>query len=143
MLSKHLICSAIILALTCFATAAFADPCKAIPDSGPKPSWLKPGVSFTGIVNYVGDGDGLCVAIGPKSTQWIEVRLEDFYAPELSEVGGKNAKKALQMVAMGKRVTCRYKSRSYDRAVATCYLNGVSLGRILKEAGVKEGGRGR
>ncbi len=39
------------------ATAAKADPCKAIPDRGPMPSYLHRGAHFSGPVVYVGDGD--------------------------------------------------------------------------------------
>lgn len=43
---------------------ALADPCKAIPEKGPLPSYLARGSTFTGTVTYVGDGDSLCVAVG-------------------------------------------------------------------------------
>jgi hypothetical protein len=46
------------------ASAAWADPCKAIPDRGPMPPELAPGRRFAGPVVYVGDGDSLCVALG-------------------------------------------------------------------------------
>ena len=54
---------ALLAALTT-ATAAKADPCKAIPDRGPMPSYLHRGAHFSGPVVYVGDGDSLCVAVG-------------------------------------------------------------------------------
>ncbi|MCC6581032.1 MAG: hypothetical protein IT440_11380 [Phycisphaeraceae bacterium] len=47
---------AVLAALTT-ATAAKADPCKAIPDRGPMPSYLHRGAQFSGPVVYVGDGD--------------------------------------------------------------------------------------
>ncbi len=77
------------------ATEAQADPCKLIPDRGSAPAWLKPGATFSGPVVYVGDGDSLCVALGQAPSQWLEVRLADFYAPELSQPGGKQARDAL------------------------------------------------
>jgi micrococcal nuclease len=73
---------AVLAALTT-ATAAKADPCKAIPDHGPMPSYLHRGAHFSGPVVYVGDGDSLCVAFGQGPANWVEIRLEDFYAPEL------------------------------------------------------------
>jgi hypothetical protein len=63
------------------ATEAKADPCKAIPDRGPMPSYLHRDAHFAGPVVYVGDGDSLCVAVGQGPENWVEIRLEDFYAP--------------------------------------------------------------
>jgi hypothetical protein len=54
------------------AGPALADPCKAIPDRGPAPAWLAPGARFSGPVVYVGDGDSLCVAVGPGASSWVE-----------------------------------------------------------------------
>lgn len=117
----------------CFwATAAVADPCEA-----PLP---RPGTSFAGPVTYVGDGDSLCVAVGAGRANWVEVRVADFYAPELASPGGRQAKVMLERITMGQRVTCRAEKRSYDRVVAICLLNGVSVGRRMKQAGVREGG---
>lgn len=114
------------------ATPALADPCEA-----PLP---KPGQAFAGPVRYVGDGDSLCVD-GP--TGLVEVRIADFYAPELHAPGGRQAKAALERIAMGRRVECRAGKRSYDRVVARCTLAGISLGDRMRRAGVQEGGRGR
>jgi endonuclease YncB( thermonuclease family) len=110
--------------------AAAADPCKAIPDRGPAPAYLSPGSTFAGPVVYVGDGDSLCVAVGDGPQAWVEVRLADFYAPELHEPAGPAAKAALTRLAMGKRATCRADHQSYDRMVARCEIGGRSaLGR--------------
>ena len=50
------------------ASAAHADPCKAIPDKGPMPDYLSPGARFAGPVAYVGDGDSLGLKISvPES----------------------------------------------------------------------------
>jgi micrococcal nuclease len=125
------------------ASPAAADPCKAIPDKGPMPAYLKPGSTFSGPVSYVGDGDSLCVALGPSPTDWVEVRIADFYAPELHEPGGKEAKGALERFAKGRRVECVAQHRSYDRVVAVCRLQGVSLGGRMRAAGVIDGGSGR
>jgi micrococcal nuclease len=89
------------------APAALADPCKAIPDKGPMPAHLKPASTFSGPVSYVGDGDSLCVAIGRSPADWVEVRIADFYAPELHEPGGRDAKAALERIANGREVECR------------------------------------
>lgn len=117
------------------AAPALADPCEA-----PLP---KAGATFAGTVRYVGDGDGLCVGTGSDPNTWIEVRVADFYAPEISEPGGKAAKATLQRIAMGKRAECLARNRSYDRIVAVCTIDGVSVAELMRRAGVAEGGRGR
>jgi micrococcal nuclease len=123
------------------ASSAAADPCKAIPDHGPAPTYLSPGSTFTGPVVYVGDGDSLCVAVGQGPESWVEVRLEDFYAPELHEPAGAAAKATLSRLAMGKRAVCRADHQSYDRMVARCEIGGRSVGDLMRAAGVQEGGR--
>lgn len=146
---KGLISLAIGVAYSFAAGSALADPCKAIPDKGPKPSWIKLGEPFTGPVTYVGDGDGLCVAVGEGPGAWVEVRLADFSAPELYEPGGREAHAVLQPMVMGRVVTCTPTKGdggsiwTWDRVVAMCRLDGVSLGDQMRAAGVAEGGRGK
>lgn len=123
-------------------TAAAADPCKAIPDRGRAPAWLSPGSAFSGPVRYVGDGDSLCVGVGPTPAQWVEVRLADFYAPELSDRGGAEARTALARIVQGRRLTCIADHQTYDRIAAYCRIEGRSLGDLMRRAGVREGGRG-
>lgn len=125
------------------ATHANADPCRAVPDRGPTPAGLQRGASFSGEVTYVGDGDSLCVTIGPGRDQWVEVRLADFYAPELRSREGPAAKAALERIAKGKRATCRAGKRSYDRIVAHCTIEGRAITEMMRRAGVSEGGRGQ
>lgn len=128
------------------AAPALADPCKAIPDQGPAPGWLRPGALVSGPVVYVGDGDSLCVATGADRSdqaRWVEIRLADFYAPELHEPGGRAAKDALERTVRGKQIACWVEKRSWDRAVAQCRLGRKSLGDLMRAAGVKEGGNGR
>lgn len=129
--------------LALVASVAHADPCKAIPDVGPTPAAARPGKIITGPVVYVADGDGICVAIGQGPQNWVEIRIADFYAPELREPGGEQAKAAMERIAMGRTVRCVTGRRSYDRVVATCTLNGVSVGSLMRRAGIREGGRGR
>jgi micrococcal nuclease len=126
----------------CAASTASADPCKAIPDSGPVPAFLRPGAQFSGPVVYVGDGDGLCVAVGEGPGAWVEVRLADFYAAEQGTSGGELARVTLIRIAKGRRVECVAGRRSYDRVVALCRLDGVSIGDRMRAAGLTEGGRG-
>lgn len=130
-------------ALSLLAGAALADPCKAIPDRGPLPNFLSPGKIIAGPVVYVGDGDSLCVALGPDPMQWVEVRVADFYAPELQAPGGAEAKSQLERLVRSRRVECVAGRRSYDRVVARCTLAGRSVGDLMRAAGVKEGGNGR
>jgi len=125
------------------ASTTFADPCKAIPDRGPAPSYLSAGAAFSGPVVYVGDGDSLCVALGEGPKTWVEVRLADFYAPESNEARGASAKAALARIALGRRAVCRAGHQSYDRMVARCEIGGRSIGDLMRSAGVAEGGRGR
>lgn len=132
---------ALLAALTT-ATAAKADPCKAIPDHGPMPSYLHRGAHFSGPVVYVGDGDSLCVAVDQGSANWVEIRLEDFYAPELHSPTGPAAKAALERLAIGRNAECIANHKSYDRVVATCRIAGRSIGDLLKAAGNTEGGNG-
>lgn len=128
---------------TSAATAALADPCKAIPDRGPLPAYLYGGAVFSGPVVYIGDGDSLCVAVGPNQEKWVEVRLADFYAPELAEPGGHEAKRTLTRIVMGRRVSCVADHRTHDRVAASCSLNGRDLGDLMRAAGVPESGNGR
>jgi len=130
-------------ALICLATPALADPCKAIPDKGPMPAHLRSGKTFSGPVTYVGDGDSLCVLTGRGPQTWVEVRIADFYAPELHAPGGREAKAALERIAKGKRAVCTAGRRSYDRVVATCRIGGVSIGELMRREGINEGGNGR
>lgn len=106
------------------------------------PEAFKPGRRFEGPVVYVGDGDSLCVSLGPRPDRWVEVRLADVYAPELHEPDGPRAKAVLERVAKGRRLACRAGRRSYDRVVASCRLDGRPLADLLRAAGAPAGGRG-
>ena len=107
------------------------------------------GATVAGIVRYVGDGDGLCVGLGPDPKTWTEIRLADYFAPELNEPGGRAAAASLTRVVMGKRATCTAtvgqggRTSSYDRLIAICRIDGVSIGEMMRHAGVLEGGNGR
>lgn len=132
-----------LAALGLSASSALADPCKAIPDRGPMPGYLSPGSTFSGPVAYVGDGDSMCVAVGQGAQNWVEVRVTDFYAPELHAAGGAQAKATLERITRGKRAVCKAQHRSHDRVVAVCRVGGRSVGDLMRSAGVAEGGNGR
>ncbi len=134
---------AAVVATLALASPALADPCKLVPDKGPMPAALAAGKRFSGPVVYVGDGDSLCVAIGPSGAEWAEVRLADFYAPELAQPGGRESKSQLERLVSRRRVECVAQHRSHDRVVARCTLRGRSLGDLMRAAGAREGGNGR
>lgn len=121
------------------AVPAHADPCE-----GRLPS--RSGATFAGTVRYVGDGDGLCVGQTADPNEWIEVRLVDFNAPELNAPDGPAAKAALERLALKREVVCTSERgssgrvRSFDRVIARCRVGGASLGDLLRQAGVAEGG---
>jgi len=125
-----------------FASAAHADPCRAIPQSGPLPAYLGFAAKFSGPVVHVIDGDSLCVAMGPGEDAWVEVRLADFWAPETGQPGGPAAKAALERIALGQEAICVAGMRTYDRIAARCMIAGRSIGDSLRAAGIREGGNG-
>ena len=137
---------AIALGVTAFAVLwtgqALADPCEA-PVAG-----FRAGQAFAGTVRYVGDGDSICVGSAANPASWIEVRLADFYAPELREPGGEAARSAMIGMARGRSAQCTAVSGdhgrvvSYDRVIAVCRVGGVSLGDMMRRAAIREGGRG-
>lgn len=134
---------ALILTAVLFATPALCDPCTA------RVTGYKPGQIVTGTVRYVGDGDMVCVSPSADPATWVEIRLADFMAPELHDVGGKDAQRTLQRLTMGRQAVCTVQrgkngsTRSYDRLVASCTVEGRSLADLLRAAGVREGGKGR
>jgi endonuclease YncB( thermonuclease family) len=135
-------CRALIVAgtlgLLCPIAPVHADPCEA-----PLPS--EAGVRFSGVVRYVGDGDGLCVGKTADPRDWIEVRLADFSAPELHQPGGAAAKATLARIALQHAVICTTEQGrggrviSYDRVIARCRIGADSLGDLLRHS-VAEGG---
>lgn len=137
---KAAIIAGVTVLAACWPREASADPCEA-----PLPT--QAGAEFSGVVRYIVDGDGLCIgpADGDGST-WIEVRLMDFNAPELSGPGGAAARSALERLTMGQRAQCvvtpgrRGTTRSYDRTHAVCRIGGQTIGDAMRSAGIAEGG---
>ncbi|MDP3746999.1 MAG: excalibur calcium-binding domain-containing protein [Phenylobacterium sp.] len=123
-----------------WSAPAWADPCEAIPEQGPLPGYLAFGASFSGPVSHVIDGDSLCVAVGSGGTDWVEVRLADFHATELSQPGGAAAKSALARLALGQHAVCVANLRTYDRIAARCRIHGRPVGDLMRSAGIGEGG---
>lgn len=131
----------LVAALLLFALPAVAqaDPCE-----GRLPT--RAGETFDGIVRYIGDGDSLCVGRTADPEAWIEVRLADFDAPELSERDGRRAREILSRLVRGRQLACtavRGRSGrvvSHDRVIATCRLNGRRIGDLLRAQGAPQGG---
>lgn len=98
--------------------------------------------TFSGAVRYADDGDGPCIGPQGRPDLWIEIRLVDFYAPELHGPVGIKAKRRLERLAMRQRLVRRASRCSYDRVIAACTLRGRPVGKLLRAAGRKEGGRG-
>src|SRR5690554_3939511 len=112
----------IALAATIFVF--FSKSAEADPREGVLP---KVGTSFEGKVQYVGDGDSFCVGGSTDPGTWIEIRVADFYAPELRSPEGRQAKVALERIALGKVARCVAGRRSYDRVVAQCSIEGAQI----------------
>lgn len=106
-----------------------------------------PMTKVEGEIRYVGDGDSLCIGRTGDPAEWLEIRLADFYAPELHEPGGSAAKAALARY-VGSNAVCTVQrgdngsTRSYDRVIASCAVAGAPLSSLLQRAGVQQGGRG-
>ncbi|RYZ15171.1 MAG: nuclease [Alphaproteobacteria bacterium] len=122
------------------AAPAYADPCEAkLP--------RKVGVVFSGTVRYVGDGDSLCVGQTTDPNEWIEVRVQDFRAPELGKPTGKEARAILVGVALGKPIICTVvkgdtgRTTSWDRVFGRCLVGGVSVGDLMRAKGAPTGGK--
>lgn len=136
-----------VLTTCIIAGQAAADPCKAIPDNGPPPIWVKPGATFAGQVRLIIDGDSLCVGNSADPRTWVEVRMSDFDAPETADGDGPAAKSALSRLAAGRAVQCVIQTgrsgrvTSYDRVLASCRLpGGRGMAQGLRAAGIREGG---
>lgn len=125
------------LAIALLAGPALADPC-----AGALP---KRGTVFIGTIIYVIDGDSVCLAPpgGERDAgSWIEIRVEDFSAPETNEPGGADATRIARRILLNQQASCVAGRRSYDRVVATCTLrSGRTIGDVLRRAGAPEGGR--
>lgn len=127
--------------LALIASAAVADPCDA-PVRG-----YKAGDRLTGVIRYAADGDSFCIGPSSDPNTWIEVRESRWFAPELHEPGGREPKRVMDGL-VGRRAVCTVergqngRTSSYDRVVAACRIDGVSIAEIMRSAGIQTGGRG-
>lgn len=128
--------------LALVAGAAQADPCEA-PVSG-----YKAGTVITAPIIHSIDGDGLCLMLGREPSRWLEIREARWFAPELREAGGREAKRVMDRL-VGRRAVCTVergqngRTSSYDRVIAACRVDGRPIGAIMRESGIRPGGRGR
>lgn len=128
-------------ALSLLPTTAQADPCEA------RVTNYQAGQVIAGRLMYVADGDSICIGEGRNPRHWVEVRLVDWSAPELSQRGGFEAKAVMDRLR-GAPVECTvrlgYNGRttSYDRVLASCLIAGVSAAEHMRRAGIVQGGRG-
>lgn len=105
--------------------------------------WPVKGGTFAGEARVIHDGDTACICSGPDPRTCVRTRFADFYAPELSEPGGRVARDALAQLLDGQRLVCVHHHASHRRSVAYCEIAGWPIGDLLRGMGVREGGRGR
>jgi len=85
---------------------------------------------LTGDVTKVRDGD--TIEVGK-----IPIRLNGVSAPELNEPFGPQSKAFMLDLVMGNRVRCELDgTKTYDRWVGVCYLNGQDIGAAVIGAGL-------
>ena len=86
---------------------------------------LAASTTLTGEVTKVRDGD--TIEVGK-----IPIRLNGVSAPEMNEPLGPQSKSFMSDLVMGKRVRCKLDgTKTYDRWVGICYLNGQDIGATL------------
>jgi len=85
---------------------------------------------LTGTVTHVRDGDTIEV-------DNIPIRLNGVSAPELKEPLGPQSKTFMRNLVNGKSVRCELTgTKTYDRLVGTCYLDGKDIGISVIESGL-------
>ena len=104
------------------------------------PAWGQPprpepaAVTVQGVVTKVTDGDSLWVT--PPGQPGIEVRLRDIDAPEICQVWGEEARRALEEWVLGRTVELRITGRdTYGRTLGHVQADGVDMGRRMVEEG--------
>lgn len=114
------------------ATAAAAEPC-----GGPHPV---AGVQIRGPVLHVIDGETICVALGFASDEWIRLRLAD--VPQASPIRRVSTREdadprsVMMAAAFARMAECRTELNGDHQVVAVCTVDGVPLGRTLRDGAV-------
>ena len=104
---------AVLVALVLVTTPALADP-----------------TILTGGVTKVRDGD--TIEVGK-----IPIRLNGVSAPEMKEPLGHQSKSFMVDLVMGKRLRCELDgTKTHDRWVGICYLNGRDIGAAVIGVGL-------
>jgi len=84
-----------------------------------------------GLVTKVRDGDTIVLNLDTP------IRLQGIDAPEVKERGGLEASEAMRKLVKNKNVTCLMDgSKTHDRKVGICLLNGQDIGAILISSGL-------
>ena len=84
---------------------------------------------LTGTVTYVRDGD--TIEVGN-----IPIRLNGVSAPELKEPLGNQSKQFMKRLVEGRSVRCELDgTKTYDRYVGVCFLNGKDIGIFIITSG--------
>ena len=97
----------------------------------------------TAIVVRVIDGDSL-VLRPPGGGRPIEVRLADIDAPEICQLGGAEAKKALEDLALTQTAVLRSSARdSYGRTIGRVMVGDIDIGKRQVEDGHAWSAQGR
>ncbi len=84
--------------------------------------------------------------IGRDPSQWLEIRTADWNAPELNTREGRQAKAVMDQL-VGRRAVCTVQRgrtgrlTSYDRLIASCRVEGRSIGETMTNHGIAPGGR--
>lgn len=60
-----------------------------------------------------------------------KIRVAGIEAPEINEPGGSEAKQKLEQLILGKQVEYKPIKLSFDRLLASVYLNGVDISTLL------------
>jgi endonuclease YncB( thermonuclease family) len=120
----------VTLILLTAAAPALASTCKA--------SLPRKGEVFSGVVVRIVAGDSLCVG---EEDGGIKVRLADFNATDKGQPYSQTAKETLYELVSGRKITCVAQRKSLERIVAVCTMGGRSLGDLMRERGIPEGGK--
>ena len=85
---------------------------------------------LTGTVTHVRDGD--TIEVGN-----IPIRLNGVSAPELKEPLGHQSKRFMKRLVEGRSVRCELDgTKTYDRFVGVCFLNGKDIGISIIVSGL-------
>ena len=135
---QHWIGSAVLVAgLSLCAVAGDAKADTAQPCTGPSPV---AGVQIRGPVLHVIDGDTICVALGYAPDEWIRLRLADAPQPSLvhrvSNRDETDPRAVMMAAAFAKMADCVTERDRTGEIVAVCTIDGVPLGRSLRDGAV-------